>query len=356
MKHIIILLFVLCTLNAAIAQKSKITPVITRYYQLTGTIDKYPATFNLHREGTRFYGNYYYQSTEEALELYGELNSTGSLRLVVNDRASGDMTEEFTGNFKDSSFSGTWTYKGKALRFSVSQPRNTSGLRFDYITTSGSKKLPKSEDISRSAITYAGAAVCPTASSTHPAIKLIKEKIFDAFGYTPTGTIGEAMLAEKNSVLKPKPDGEMDTYGVNTLVKIEYWNKQLLVLSKYNWTDGGGAHGNYGISYSNIDLVNNKELGLGSVLNNCDQLPALLEKKFRAVYHVKKDEKLNEYLLVDTIPVNNNFSLTTKGITFNYDPYEIGAYAMGQIRLYIPFKEIEACLTPEFKKLTVTTN
>jgi hypothetical protein len=27
------------------------------------------------------------------------------------------------------------------------------------------------------------------------------------------------------------------------------------------------------------------------------------------------------------------------------------AYAMGQIKLYIPFKEVDGCLTEEFKKL-----
>ena len=40
MKYIFTLLFVLSAVTAVLAQKSNTTPVITRYYQFTGTIDK----------------------------------------------------------------------------------------------------------------------------------------------------------------------------------------------------------------------------------------------------------------------------------------------------------------------------
>ena len=43
--------------------------------------------------------------------------------------------------------------------------------------------------------------------------------------------------------------------------------------------------------------------------------------------------------------------LTAKGIGFQYDPYEIAAYAYGPIFIYITFKEIQSYLKPEFKKL-----
>ena len=82
-----------------------------------------------------------------------------------------------------------------------------------------------------------------------------------------------------------------------------------------------------------------------------DLLSSLLEKKFRAMNNVKKEEKLSEYLFNDSINPNDNFSLTSKGIRFNYNPYEIAASAFGEISLYIPFKELSSCLKPEFKKL-----
>lgn len=348
MKHIFSLLCILGSVSTALAQKSKTAPVITRFYQFTGTIDKYPITFIIHRKGDDFYGSYYYNVTEEAMELFGVLQHDGSLTLTYNDPENGDLKETFSGRFKDSSFSGTWTGKGKVLPFGVAKPQNTNGLYFDYVMTSGSKSLPKDQAFGRSELTYNAAAVCPTASSTHPATNLIRERIFEAFGYSPTGgTIGEAMLSEKKEVLSQS--GEIEKYGASTDVCIVYWSKQLLTLSTVSWEDNGGAHGNYTVKYTNIDLVNNSEIGV--VFNECDQLPALREKKLRALFNVDNDKKLSEFLLVDTLPVSNNCIITTKGISFCYDPYEIAAYAAGQIKLYIPFKEVEGCLTEEFKKL-----
>lgn len=348
MKHIFTLLLIAGGITSALAQKSKPAPLITRFYQLTGTIDKYPVTFIIHRKGDDLYGSYYYNTTEEPIELFGVLQHDGSLRMVANDRETGDMTEEFAGKFKDSSFSGTWRYKGKVLPFRVTKPHNTNGLSFDYVLTSGAKPLPKDQQFGRSEITYDAAAVCPTASSTHPATKLIREKIFEAFGYTSTNsTIGEAMLADKKAVLSQA--GEIEKYGASIGVSIVYLSKQLLTLSIYAWEDNGGAHGNYTVKYVNIDLINNKEVD--AVFNECDQLAALKEKKLREYFNVSNDKKLSDFLLVDTLPAANNCIITTKGITFSYDPYEIAAYAVGQVKLYIPFKELEGCLTDEFKKL-----
>jgi hypothetical protein len=350
MKHIFTLLCILGGINAAIAQisKNKPAPVITRFYQLTGTIDKQPVTFNLHRDGERFYGNFYYNATEEALEAYGELQNDGSLRISVHDLKAGDMTEEFSGKFKDSSFTGTWTYKGKTAPFKLSIPRNTNGLSFDYVTTKGSKSLRKDQQFGRSEITYDAAAVCPTASSTHPAAQLIRAKIFDAYNYSSKGnTIGEAMLSEKKEVLNP--GSEIEKYGASTNVHIEYWSNQILTFSTYNWEDNGGAHGNYTIKYTSIDLTTNEEVG--PLFNECEQLPAVLDKKLREYFNVDKDRKISDFLLVDTLPINGNWLITAKGITCSYDPYEIAAYSEGQVKLYIPFKELEGCLTEEFKKL-----
>ena len=346
MKYIFTLLLIAGGINIALAQKSKPAPAITRFYKLTGTIDKYPITFIIHRKGDDFFGSYYYNITEEPIELFGVLQKDGSLRLACNDRETGDMTEEFTGKFKDSSFSGTWMHKGKTLPFQVKRG-NTDGLNFDYVITKGSRSLKIGQGYGRDAISYEAAAVCPTASSTHPAAKLIREKIFEAFGYASTNTIGEAMLADKKDVLSQ--GGEIEKYGVAVEISIVYWSKQLLTLSIYNWEDNGGAHGNYTIKYINIDLANNTEAG--GLFNECDQRAAVVDRKLREYFNVSKDTKISDFLLVDSLPPANNCIITTKGITYSYDPYEIAPYAAGQIKLYIPYKELNGCLTEEFKKL-----
>lgn len=356
MKHIYILLIILGSVTVTHAQSVKPAPVISRYYYFTGTIDKYPVTFNLYRINDNFTGSYYYSSTEKPIELVGTLSRDNMLSLSAYGNED-DEPEKFTGNFKDSSFSGTWSdNKGKLLSFRVTQKKSDGALTFDYIFTEGSKKLPKVENIYRDEISYDAATIWPTAFSTHPAANLIKETVFKAFGYeNGKGEIGKAIIDEKNSLIKGKINlEEIETYAISRRIQIEYRSDKLLTISHYTYTDGGGAHGNYGISYTCIDLVHNTELSLGAILDtscNDPHLLALLEKKYREAYKVPNDQKISGFALVDTIPVTNNISITSKGISFNYVPYEIAAYAMGEVRLFIPFKEISGCLKPEFKQL-----
>jgi len=357
MKQIFILLCILGSLQTAFAQKAT-APVITRYYVFTGTIDKYPVTLHLYRINDKFSGSYYYNSTGEAIEISGDMDKNRFLKLTHEyyDQES-NVTEILSGNFRDSTFSGTWSYKGKLLPFRVSQQKDNSGLTFDYIYTSGSKKLPKGEEYNRTEIGYDAATIWPTPASTQTATRLVKQIIYEAFGEKDgQGEIGKIMLKEKNATLNTSPQKEDESidYYIGRKIKVAYQNEKLLTISNFLYVDGGGAHGNYGISYTCVDLVNNRKLDITDVLDTLacrETLRTLLVKKFRAAYHVKNEEKTSEYLFHDDIPVSGNFSLTAKGIGFHYDPYEIGPYALGAVSIYISFKELNGYLKLEFKKL-----
>lgn len=61
-----------------------------------------------------------------------------------------------------------------------------------------------------------------------------------------------------------------------------------------------------------------------------------------------KNPDQKEMLLVDKIPVNNNFYFDSQNITFVYNQYEITAYAAGVVEISIPFSELKPYLKPEF--------
>lgn len=212
------------------------------------------------------------------------------------------------------------------------------------------------EDYDRHELSYDAASVWPVVSAKHAIVDTLKNIIYNTFGETATkDPIGKVMIREKNAVLDPTQlDKDGPTYGLGRRVRVAYQNARLLSLSNYSYVDIGGAHGNHGIEYISLDLVNNRRLTITDVLDtvSCgERLRVLLVKKFRAVYHVKKEEKISEFLFQDVIPISDNIMLTAKGIGFNYIPYEIGAYALGDVFLYISYKELEGCLTPTFKKL-----
>jgi hypothetical protein len=176
MKHFI-LLFLLAGSIGSFAQKA---PVITRFYYFTGTIDKYPATFLLHRVNDDFSGSYYYHSSASPIELSGKMDKKGFLKLQhsSNDEKSNEQIE---GIFKDSTFSGTWQSKGKMLSFRVALSKDPALVPFDYIWTPGDRKLVKKpEYLSHiDEISWEGRSVWPTANSTHPATQLVQQVIRD---------------------------------------------------------------------------------------------------------------------------------------------------------------------------------
>lgn len=345
MRHIYILLFILGGVTTTLAQTSKPAPVITRYYCFTGNIDKYPVTFHLYRVNDKFSGSYYYNSSEEAIDISGDLDKDHFLKLTHSD-AEGNTTEVLSGNFKDSTFSGTWSYKSKLLAFRVSTKNNNSGLNFDYIYTHGEKKLPK-EEYGRTELTYEAAAVWPVAGSQHPATNLIKQLITAEFDEKSSGgEIGKVMTKQKNEILNPvRKEDESITYELYKGVQVIYLSEKLLTLSSSTYIDGGGAHPNNYTFFQCVDLVHNRKLAITDVLDtltNRTTLQTLLEKKFRTA---------RDYLFSNIIPVGQNIILTSKGIGFHYNPYEVGTYAEGDVYLSLTFKELDSCLTLEFKKL-----
>lgn len=355
MRAALISLLCLAATCTALAQTTPAKPAITRYMVFTGTIDKYPVTFHIYRINNEFSGSYYYNNMELPIGFLGSLDNKQFLKLtaVNNGNANEEIME---GNFKDSSFSGTWSYKGKMLPIHITQRKGNNNLTFDYIWVTGSKKIVKKEAYDRDRLSYEASVVWPSATSTHPATDFVKQIIREEFGAKSSqDEIGKLLIKSKNDALNPAVK-EYDgiCYTNITTVQVDYQTANLLCLSKSFYCDAGGAHGNYGIRRMCLDLVDKSELSLTDVIDTLagrSTIQALLIKQFRSAYHVKKEEKLSDYLLEEEIPITDNFYVTSRGILFNYNPYEIGPFSMGVISIFIPYKEVAVYLKPEFKQL-----
>lgn len=112
----------------------------------------------------------------------------------------------------------------------------------------------------------------------------------------------------------------------------------------------GGAHPNSSFTYLNYDPGNHKEIILDSLIRPgaMPELTAVAEKIFR------KNEKLsptaslkdNYFFENDTFSLNQNFSITSDGLKFLYNPYEIKAYAFGITELVIPYADLKEIAKP----------
>ncbi|WP_332452462.1 DUF3298 domain-containing protein [Chryseobacterium aquaticum] len=131
----------------------------------------------------------------------------------------------------------------------------------------------------------------------------------------------------------------------NDFLQIEY------MFSSYE----GGAHGNYGFSERVFDLKNNKKLTLKDITTMPKaRLEALLMKNINTIPSGTTDSqgavKNSDMLLLKAIPANENFYFDEKNLYFHYSPYEIAAFAAGDIVIPVSWEELKGTLTPQFKE------
>lgn len=117
----------------------------------------------------------------------------------------------------------------------------------------------------------------------------------------------------------------------------------------------GGAHGNYGYFERIFDLKNNKKIALQDITTIPKaRLEALLKKNIdKNVSKTKNSEgqiKNSDMLLVDVIPASQNFYFDTDNLYFHYSPYEIAAYAAGDITIPVSWEELRGTLNKDFKE------
>jgi hypothetical protein len=106
---------------------------------------------------------------------------------------------------------------------------------------------------------------------------------------------------------------------------------------KYSYGYSGGAHGMDALTCRTFDLKTGREI--------------FEEDLFKPGYEDRLTESLranllsciedHDMLFETEITPSDNFYLTSEGITYIYQRYEIGPYAIGIIKVTVPWKEIQ---------------
>jgi hypothetical protein len=333
------------------------------YKQIVGSIDKYPITMHLHKAGHNYYGYYYYESQQKPVYFNGEDTSVkGKINLVAF--STSETSETFLISVSNSTVNGNWKKDEKSKPLSFAGNETAPVIPLTYVYSEGEKKLrPKMAESPQA--TFFGGSIWPTGTS--PLDIFFQKAILQRYDAKNNGLeIGKLILRNKTDFFKGyendfkdlkaadfKESSSMYNVDQSEQILMVYQSQKIASIADFNYVYSGGAHGNYGTSYSCYDLVAKKELKLNDVITaeGKKKLSALLAKSLRGQFNLKPSAPLTEVLFENKIAPNQNFYVTAKGIGFSYSPYEIAAYAYGEINLFIPFKEIETGLQPSFKKL-----
>lgn len=107
----------------------------------------------------------------------------------------------------------------------------------------------------------------------------------------------------------------------------------------YNYVYEGGAHG------TTTEIPININMETGAIVEESDffvpgyesVLGGMISSHLRDA--VSSDEDYESLFMKDVEP-NGNFSISTSGVTYIYQPYEIGPYSLDVIEVLIPWDEI----------------
>jgi hypothetical protein len=115
----------------------------------------------------------------------------------------------------------------------------------------------------------------------------------------------------------------------------------------------GGAQGITTFQFVNLDPRTGEPILLEDLLREgaLGELMVLAEARFREVRRIEPDASLAAAgfdFPSGAFELTPNFAIGVEGLTFYYNPYDIGAYALGPSEIVLGYDEIEDLLDPEF--------
>lgn len=377
------LLFVNCkndktkSANTTTATPSVKTVADGFYKHLKGTIDTFAVTMDLVQIKSRstdlypynFSGHYYYDKHQEPIAFYGEMDSVGNIVLHESNLQQKDIV--FVGKLDASgSFLGTWrdTSRRRELPFALNETYANGALALDFHEFHDSLKLWKNSPKSPMA-EFDMQCLVPSKNVDAGIASFLKDKIFMNFKGDSVGksyadvsvenlrnAIRDTFFASYLDMLaQEKPDSTVEVpamlnYAESNSISIIFNEKGLLSIGYTTYEYTGGAHGNHSTSLATYDLAQKKALTLNDIfLPNYEKtINKALANAARRQFNMKPNEPLSNNLFDNSIEPTNNFCITPKGILFLYNPYEIAAYAYGEIELFIPFQEIKSVVNSRF--------
>lgn len=326
------------------------------YKAFTGNIDKYAVTLHLHKSAHNYSGYYYYNASPKPIAFVGnDTTVKGKIQLKVYET---DKEETFEFVITNQKLSGIWKNDEKKT-LAIDATEQVQTIPINYIFNEGLIKLKP--NIANSPIaTYSAATVWPASDDVFS--KTIAASISKLFGikYTTSVQAGKFLLQQKqryfNNYLndnKSVTADELNEFGQSynnayiTTVQVIYSDKRLLTLADQTYTYTGGAHGGAVSSYLNFDVQRKKQLRYSDIFKSGTDaaIKKSIEKSFRIQHKLKSGQSLQDAgLFENSIPPTKNIYLTSAGVVFCYQQYEIGPYAMGQIEIFVPMNELKPLL------------
>ena len=143
----------------------------------------------------------------------------------------------------------------------------------------------------------------------------------------------------------------VSNFGIHLTVEPIYHNFDFLCLVKNSTTSKNLKPSLASKSFYTFDLQSSKRIMLSDIFSETDilKINSLLQKQLLTDAKCRNSDQLADfgYFNADNLSATENFSLTDNGISFHYNPLEIACYAVGEVCIFIPYKELRQYINPQ---------
>lgn len=161
--------------------------------------------------------------------------------------------------------------------------------------------------------------------------------------HTSYDSLAAELSSEHERILEDYPDYDQP-WNLEIFSDIIYEDSAFVSIATNVFYYTGGAHPNNSQIYASYDLKSGKRIRLSDLLKSGseDELNRAAEIEFRMLKRIPPNITLEEegYRFEnDRFELNENFAILNKSLIFYYNPYEIGAYALGPSELQLNFTD-----------------
>ena len=114
----------------------------------------------------------------------------------------------------------------------------------------------------------------------------------------------------------------------------------------------GGVHGMYGYFGVNFDSETGKQLQISDVCTNAEDLLREIMTRLHEDAPQSPFEDAEEKIMKRIVEDNLNFTIEPAGVSFYFNPYEIGSYAEGLFTATLLFSEYPDLFKSKYKQLS----
>lgn len=339
----------------------------TYYKRYSGTIAGQPVVLHLSSDNGALSASYYYVKQGKPIGIYFSKDTTIADGYLVSEPSTtraDDREATWKIRFKDNTITGKWTSPDGSKTYDINLKEEYPAGSYQLSIWEKEDSIKYKADRAEPVATIAYKLLRGGSTMKNEDVQFIEKLIMHELGADSLNAITIEDCVKKQidnygkwyrGVLAEEPDSNLgeswNNYYSSVAMDVIFNDNNWLVMEMSGSEYTGGAHGNYGVSYMNIDMQQKRVWKMEDVMTvDSNKLNLLLDAEARRYFAIAATESFEDRLLTDKVLPNGNICITPTGINFVYNPYEIASYADGIINLFLPYSQLKDLLTPAFKQ------